>query len=76
MAGIYIGVFKNTVTDEDLLAFFVTNGASVTDPKVLRDDFSGKSRRQGRATASDPASVVLACDGKLLQGFPVTVRAL
>ena len=73
---IFIGIFRREVTDDDLAAFFAENGVAVTEAKVERDEYSGKSRLFGRASATDPSAVAVACDGKLLNGKAVRVKAI
>lgn len=73
---LFIGPLTSSTTDDELKAFFINNNADVTSIKVMRDAYSGKSRRFAYAESDDPMRVVALCNGKIIGSNPVTVKEI
>jgi RNA recognition motif-containing protein len=73
---IYVGNLAYEVTDEDLNQLFIDFG-QVESVKVIKDNFSGRSKGFGFVEMPDPAeaeSAIEGLDGKELKGRTLKVN--
>ena len=68
---LYVGNLEYGVSEDDLKQFFTDKGVEVTEVRIIKDKFSGRSKGFGFAEISDASKVqeaISAVDGQELKG--------